>query len=862
MPDTKPLSMPDLATLHVIAHLRWEREWYETYEIRQAQLLDEIAQLLQQMGETTGDALRFYILGGQTVIVEDVAAVRPDLLALMVIYNAGGRLGLGPWYVQVDQNLVSGESLIRNLLTARVEAAKSGIKLLPIAFSPEQTANVSQLPQILRGFGIGTAMLNTGDPRNNKPYYWKAPDNSSILVLGHDLPNVWVESHTDLMNDSIQMQRALRPDGPFLWLVEHSETDGSASATLNYIHQKTNVPVSQIELVEYLRILRRSLTETLHGMVRGPLLPKSLKAQASGTLSSRLYLKQAHAQVENKLLYAVEPWLALALTHGNLSQPDNPQAMLHHAWRTLHKNQTLYTLGGTSIDAVQTKTENAYHAVDDIAEQIIEKSLNAIEGKVTSRHPSLKPSARKNTTYVVVWNSHNWPIKQAVFVPLTLNQGSYPLRLRIPGDEAEQPFGWQEAEHGALHSGTISFIADAPALGYAVYTLELSDQPVAEHHFIHETKNNTIGNVFGESLTATRNNLNWKREDGTLTDLLRFLDGGDAGDVYHYCPPIEDSIIEGSMVNDVKTISSPVYEQLVINHRMRVANELNDDRTRSRGVRLLELQTTATFYDNIPGVFFRTTFENTAQDHRLRAHLRTGIETKYALTQTAFNFDRVEVGNTYPTQGLTAVHDGVSSLALMSRGLPEVEALTEGDQVTFALTLARSVGWLSRDDLSVREGALAPHLPVPDAQCQRVMSAEYALVATPAGDRAALLRESMIYNSPLQAYQYDVRPSRPRRSFLSILSDQATATETVDSDGAGVILTSFKPPSKGKGWMLHLYNPHDHDVEVFVTPHTRPEQVHLSSLSEDSLKFIETDMNGRVQIAITGNQLVALRLLF
>lgn len=862
MPDTKPLSTPQLATLHVIAHMRWEREWYETYEIRQAQMLDEIAHLLQQMGESAGDALRFYLFGGQTVIVEDIAAIRPDLLALLVIYNAGGRLGMGPWYVQVDQSLVSGESLIRNLLTARTDASKSGIKILPVAFSPDPSINVSQLPQILRGFGISTAMLNTVDPYKNKPYYWKSPDNNSILVIGHDLPSAWTESHTERMNASIQAQRGLRPDGPFLWLVEHSETSETASATLNDIQMRTSIPTSQIELVEYLRILRRSLTETLHGMVKGPIVPETFKANAPGSLSARLYLKQAHARVENKLIYAVEPWMTLALTHSPLADSENPPALLQHAWRTLHKNQTLTTLGGTSIDAVQNETENAYRRVDNIADHLIEKSLNAIEGKLTSKHPQVKHATNRNTTYVVVWNSHNWPIKQAVDVPVTLPDGSFPLRLRIPGDEDEQAFGWRMADDDTPYSGVISFLADAPALGYAVYTLELSDQPVAEHHYIRETKNKTIGNIFGESLTATGNQLNWKRDDGTLFDVLRFIDDGDAGDTYNYCPPLEDTVIAGEMVNDVKNISSPVYEQLVIHHRMRLANELNDDRTRSRGVRLLEMRTTATFYDHVPGVYFRTTFENTAKDHRLRAHLRTGIDTKYVLSQSAFNFDRYNVGNVYPMQGLTAAHDGASSLALMARGLPEVEAIAEDDQVTFALTLARSVGWLSRDDLSVRPGLLAPQLAVPGAQMQRELSAEYALIATSAGDRAALLRESMTYNAPLQAYQYDVRPSRPRRSFLSILSDQASATETVDSDGAGVILTSFKPPTKGKGWMLHLYNPHDRDVEVFVTPHTRPEQVHLSSLSEDSLKFIETDLNGRVQLSIEGNQIVALRLLF
>src|SRR5690606_29955421 len=139
------------AALHIISHIGWEREGSESFETRRARLLDQIAALAEQMN---ADPRLHLLLGGQTVLLEDIAAVRPDLLTLLVIYNAGGRLGIGPWYVLVDEALVSGEALLRNLLMGRADAARYGLNVLPVAYLPEGSGHTSQLPQILRGFGL------------------------------------------------------------------------------------------------------------------------------------------------------------------------------------------------------------------------------------------------------------------------------------------------------------------------------------------------------------------------------------------------------------------------------------------------------------------------------------------------------------------------------------------------------------------------------------------------------------------------------------------------------------------------------------------------------------------------------------
>ena len=125
----------------------------------------------------------------------------------------------------------------------------------------------------------------------------------------------------------------------------------------------------------------------------------------------------------------------------------------------------------------------------------------------------------------------------------------------------------------------------------------------------------------------------------------------------------------------------------ILLHRMRVAPQLRPDGSRERGVRLIELKTTATFYNSTPGVYFHTTFTNTARDHRMRVHLRTGIATgEFIADSTAGFLTRQTAPDIfYPVQSTAAVVDKTEAIAAIIQGLPEFETLQENGQTTLAL---------------------------------------------------------------------------------------------------------------------------------------------------------------------------------
>jgi mannosylglycerate hydrolase len=108
-----------------------------------------------------------------------------------------------------------------------------------------------------------------------------------------------------------------------------------------------------------------------------------------------------------------------------------------------------------------------------------------------------------------------------------------------------------------------------------------------------------------------------------------------------------------------------------------------------------------------------------------------------------------------------------AGLAVVAPGLFEV-GLPQHPYL--ALTLWRSVGWLSRPDLPFRPGDAGPAMETPGGQCLRPMTFSYALAAV---DRDLVLADGMpvwqaahLAAHPPMAWAVDVRGARPEDAWL------------------------------------------------------------------------------------------------
>ena len=143
----------------IVPHSHWDREWYLTFQqfrFKLVQLVDQVLDILEQDPQ-----FKYFTLDGQTVILEDYLEIRPEERGRIERLIREGRLLIGPWYVLPDEFLVSGEALIRNLQKGLALSSLFGGGMA-VGYIPDMFGHIAQMPQILQGFGIDTAVLWRG----------------------------------------------------------------------------------------------------------------------------------------------------------------------------------------------------------------------------------------------------------------------------------------------------------------------------------------------------------------------------------------------------------------------------------------------------------------------------------------------------------------------------------------------------------------------------------------------------------------------------------------------------------------------------------------------------------------------------
>src|SRR5213080_225834 len=166
---------------HLIPHTHWDREWYLPAAAFQARLVAVVDELLERLHADPG--YRSFLLDGQTVLLEDYLRARPERAHVKT-----GRLQVGPWYVLADEQIPSGESLIRNLLLGAADAERLGGRL-DVLYSPDAFGHPAVLPSLAREFGIKCGVLwrglvgGGGEPGQEHDFYrWSASDGRDVLV--------------------------------------------------------------------------------------------------------------------------------------------------------------------------------------------------------------------------------------------------------------------------------------------------------------------------------------------------------------------------------------------------------------------------------------------------------------------------------------------------------------------------------------------------------------------------------------------------------------------------------------------------------------------------------------------------------
>src|SRR2546429_1388712 len=195
---------------HLILHAHWEREWYVPRAALEARLVAVVDDLIERLHANPG--YRSFLLDGQTVLVEDYLRARTDREGDVRALVKTGRLQVGPWYVLPDEQIPSGEGLVRNLLLGSADAERLGGRL-DVLYSPDACGHPPAWPTLAREFGIryGVVWRGLGGEAGQEQdlYRWRGLDEKEV-VLWH-LPRAGYEIGAALPADAERLFAAWAP---------------------------------------------------------------------------------------------------------------------------------------------------------------------------------------------------------------------------------------------------------------------------------------------------------------------------------------------------------------------------------------------------------------------------------------------------------------------------------------------------------------------------------------------------------------------------------------------------------------------------------------------------------------------------
>ncbi len=267
-----------------------------------------------------------------------------------------------------------------------------------------------------------------------------------------------------------------------------------------------------------------------------------------------------------------------------------------------------------------------------------------------------------------------------------------------------------------------------PLQAWGFTKLELSSSHVDKQNDSLIVTQNTVLNRFYE-LKFNKDgsfDLYDKQTETSYKNLHTFEDWGDRGDEYTF-GRLEPEFVKIMNVKREVKENGAIFCDIQQVGYLQVYKEMDSSRKKRVGKETIKVISNFRFYRDIGRIDIETKLRNTAKDHRLRICFDLPFKTEHTITSTHFgnikrlgeaiiNESDLELASgIQPQKKYIRVEDpkNQSALTLLNYGLPEIE-LVDGSRL--AMTLIRSVGFLSQSKIPERPEIAGPILATPGAQ--------------------------------------------------------------------------------------------------------------------------------------------------
>lgn len=772
----------------IVPHTHWDREWYEPFQTFRMNLVDMLDNLLDLLD--SDPAYSKFMLDGQMAVVDDYLEVRPEQEERIRHLAATGRLTMGPWYILMDEFLVSGETIIRDLQLGIERGAAFG-GVMNVGYLPDMFGHIAQMPQILVEAGFHDTVLWRGVPSQvtKTGFNWIGPDGSQVraeyLPVGYGngaaLPEDAkafvrrVQDHIEetssfLINDLLLMNGSdhLHPQP---WL-------GRVVAEANALQDDLEFEITS--LPEFLATAPREGLETWTGELRSGARSNVLM----GVASNRVDVKRSVAIAERMLERRAEPLASLFL-----SEQQYPKRLLDLAWLEMIRNSAHDSICACSVDDVVDAVLHRYNEARQLAEGVATRSLASLARSMKNAgsfvvNPSHRP--RQGIVELVVTGDDLDESR----VQVISERSNLPGSLVLDSNTVKTILGLLQGPRidndAWVHGVEIEDLDDGLHLTITVGSDEREDVPIAElkqdiytrlgarpEAMVHvaldqprirrvlarsntvqglgwdafqpaEISNHAAASEMDSQVTLT-NSLVSVVIDGAsgtfsingIAGFGRLVDVGDLGDSYNYSPPSNDTVVDSPDSVSVRvTESGPIRSTAEITAQYTWPEYVDGASHRRVGSQAVTVVTSVSLEADQAYVHVQTQFVNPSRDHRLRVHLPLPEPSATSSAECAFTV--VERGleaegrpdefglPTFPSRRFVQA----GGLTVVHEGLNEYELvdIESGKATALAITLLRATGMLSRLGMTYRPFPAGPLTPVEGLQLTgKTIVSRYAL---------------------------------------------------------------------------------------------------------------------------------------
>lgn len=844
--------------IHVVAHTHWDREWYfsdnEAF-IQFSYHMDEVIYALEN-GE-----LDYYYLDGQLSILDDYLKVYPNQETKIKELVEGNKLFIGPWYTQMDEFVVAGESVVKNLQIG-IDMSKRLGGHTALGYLPDSFGQGKDMPKIYNGFGIEDAVFWRGMPNEvtkSREFYWTAEDGSKVLTInirnGYYAGVALVEGEIyqkkailDIVSEDSATTNITLPVGG-----DQRAVDRNLKAIIEEAN-KEFAEEYQIEESNYphiFNLLKKEATDL--PTVQGEFMSGSVSKIHRSIYSSRYDLKKINDTIENRLIFQLEPLMLMA---DDLGIPFKRELM-DYTWKLILKNHAHDSIGGCNTDKTNEMIMARYKEADQLSystvDYLVRKIAESIEGiqendlvlfntlpyRRTEPY-TLEVSTKKTTIKLFDDQRHEIPFQ------LISTEKVY------AGEVRRSESDYDEAKYYYIHK--ISFINELPALSYQIVSVEEQDESATQEKPVALEETMIENAAYKITFSNGQFSILAKEQGITYKNCLHVEESGDEGDTYDYSPAYFDSIHHLFFETaEVAIQSGKFLSTMSVTGSWFVPKDLAARKAQKVDTEI-EYTLTLSLKNDSKRVDMKLSVNNQALDHRMRLVVKTPVKSQVSYADTLFGIvernnndphihDWRELGwkeeptEIYPMIHYANTHDLETSWTVMSKGIKEYQVI-DSDMY---ITLFRGVGFLGRPELLRRPGDASGnqfrYIPTPDSQLLGTLEMELSLIIATDYNPAEIQREYQMYSVDTPYYQVQTlnRFTNPIQYFQSNKVDHLTTLKkSIDLSELPLVFSAIELSRDGEWVNIRLYNPLlEETVKAEIIPLATQAHVRFVNLNGD-----------------------------